>query len=70
MNIPSTIALKMTQKANEAVAKATKHIADRFIAVGTSPILSEEFMAEFDRCIGELDMVGIQIFSNTGSLFK
>jgi predicted TIM-barrel fold metal-dependent hydrolase len=64
MNIPSTIALKMTRKANDAVAKAAKQFPDRFIGVGTLPILSEEFMPEFDRCIDELDMVGIQIFSN------
>jgi aminocarboxymuconate-semialdehyde decarboxylase len=64
MNIPSTIGLKMTRIANDAVAKAAKQFPDRFIAVGTLPILSEAFMPEFDRCVDELDMVGIQIFSN------
>lgn len=64
MNIPSNIALKMTRKANDGVAKAAKQFPDRFIGVGTMPFLSEEFMPEFDRCIDELDMAGIQIFSN------
>lgn len=64
MNIPSNIVLKMTRKANDAVAKAAKQFPDRFIVVGTLPIPSEEFMPEFDRCIDELDMAGIQIFSN------
>jgi predicted TIM-barrel fold metal-dependent hydrolase len=33
MNIPSTIALKMTRKANDAVGKAAKQFPDRFIGV-------------------------------------
>ena len=64
MNTPSDIALKMTRIANDAVAKAAKQFRDRFIGVGTLPILTKEFMPEFDRCIDELDMAGIQIFSN------
>ena len=64
MNVPPNIALKMTRIANDTVAKAAKKFPDRFIGVGTLPTLTKEFMPEFDRCINELDMVGIQIFSN------
>lgn len=66
MNLSLNIALKMTCIANDAVAKVTKQFPDRFIAVGTLPLLSEEFLLEFDRCIEELGMSGIQIFSNIG----
>jgi aminocarboxymuconate-semialdehyde decarboxylase len=64
INMPKDIALKMTRAANDAIARATKQFPDRFIAVGTLPMLSEEFSLEFDRCIEELGMAGIQIFTN------
>jgi predicted TIM-barrel fold metal-dependent hydrolase len=64
INMPKDIALKITRAANDALAKATKQFPDRFIAVGTLPMLSEEFSFEFDRCIDELAMAGIQIFTN------
>jgi predicted TIM-barrel fold metal-dependent hydrolase len=66
INMPQNIALKMTRWANDIMAKTTKQFPDRFIATGTLPILSEEFMPEFDRCIGDLGMAGIQIFANIG----
>ena len=64
MNTPSDIALKMTRIGNDAVAKAANQFRDRFIGVGTLPILTKEFMPEFDRCMDELGLAGIQIFSN------
>ena len=64
INMPKDIALKMTRSANDALTKATKQFPDRFIAVGTLPMLSNEFSSEFDRCIEELVMAGIQIFTN------
>jgi aminocarboxymuconate-semialdehyde decarboxylase len=66
INMPKEIALKMTRSANDALAKATKKFPDRLIGVGTLPVLSEEFMSEFDRCVEELAMAGIQIFTNIG----
>lgn len=66
INMPTEIALKMTRLANDAVAKVAAEYPDRFIAVGTLPILTEEFMPEFDRCLGDLGVAGIQIFSNIG----
>ncbi len=64
INMPKDIALKMTRTANDALARVAKQFPDRFIPVGTLPILNEKFMPEFDRCIKELGMVGIQIFTN------
>jgi len=69
LNMPLDLALKMTRVANDSLAKATKQFPDRFISVGTLPILSEEFMPEFDRCVEELGMAGIQIFSNIGGKY-
>lgn len=60
------IALKMTRVANETLCEITQKYSDRFIPVGTLPIPSEEFMSEFDRCMEDLHMAGIQIFSNVG----
>lgn len=69
INMPKEIASKMTRIANDALAKVQKNFPDRFISVGTLPMLSEEFEVEFDRCIGELGLAGIQIFSNMGGKF-
>jgi aminocarboxymuconate-semialdehyde decarboxylase len=69
INMPKEIALKMTSIANDALAKAQKEFPDRFISVGALPMLGEEFMPEFDRCLGDLGLAGIQIFSNIGGRF-
>ena len=64
IGMPPDIALKVTRVANDAIASAALSFPDRFIPVGTLPILSQDFMPEFDRCLGDLGMRGIQIFSN------
>jgi predicted TIM-barrel fold metal-dependent hydrolase len=64
INLPRNMVLKATRLANDALAKIARQFPDRFISVGTIPILSEEFMPEFDRCVGDLQMGGIQILSN------
>ena len=69
INMPKEIALKMTRIANDALAKAQKEFPDRFISVGALPMLDEAFMPEFDRCLGDLGLAGIQIFSNIGGRF-
>jgi len=57
------LALDITRLANDEIRRlADEH--EEFIPVATLPKVSEEFMAEFDRCVGELDMAGVQIFSN------
>jgi len=59
-------ALELTRLANDEVARIAAEHPDRFIAVGTVPTVSDEFIAEFDRCIEDLGMAGIQMFSNVG----
>ena len=59
---------RMTRLCNDAVALDAKKFPDRFLAVGTLLYPTEEYLPEFDRCIEELGMVGIQIFSNIGGL--
>lgn len=55
---------ELTAFANDELRSFVDRHPDRFIAVGTVPMVGEEFLAEFDRCIDDLDMAGIQIFSN------
>ncbi|MFC7216091.1 amidohydrolase family protein [Saliphagus sp. GCM10025334] len=58
-------ALEMTQVANDAVREYSDQAADRFIAVGTLPRLDDEYLDEAKRIVEDLDMAGIQVFSNT-----
>lgn len=61
--LDSEEAFSLTRVANDAVADyADGH--DRLIPVGTLPYLSGAYLDEFDRCLDDLGMVGIQIFSN------
>ena len=64
MGMSAEVALKMTRLANDAVAEVAKKYPDRFIPTGTLPVPSEEYLPEFDRCMNELGMAGIQIVSN------
>ncbi len=64
INMPPDIALGMARVANDALASLAKSFPDRFIPVGTLPIPDERSMPEFDRCLQDLGMAGIQIFSN------
>ena len=64
MNMPSEVVPDMTRLANDAVFHAAQQFPDRFIPIGTLPVPSEKFMTEFDRCIEELGMPGIEVFSN------
>ena len=58
------LALEITRLANDEVRRLADEYPDSFIPVGTIPTVSDAFLGEFDRCIGELDMAGVQIFSN------
>src|SRR3972149_10659721 len=49
INMPPDVTLRMTRVANDTLASLAKSFPDRFIPVGTLPILTEEFMPEFDR---------------------
>ena len=55
---------KMTRLGNDTVAQVARQYPDRFIAVGTLPVPTQEYLPEFDRCLNELGMVGIQILTN------
>ncbi len=57
---------RMTRVGNDTVAAVAKQFPDRFIAVGTLPVPSEEYLPEFDRCVDGLGMAGIQILTNVG----
>ena len=57
-------ALEMTRLANNEVSKMAERHPDRLIPVATLPFLDGEFLDEFERCIDELGMAGVQIFSN------
>jgi aminocarboxymuconate-semialdehyde decarboxylase len=56
-------ALELVQLANDEVARiGNEH--DRLIPVGTLPFVTNTYLAEYDRCVEDLDMAGVQIFSN------
>jgi len=57
-------ALPLVQLANDEVARLADEHPDRFIPVGTLPFATDEYLAEFDRCVEDLDMAGVQIFTN------
>jgi aminocarboxymuconate-semialdehyde decarboxylase len=64
IGIPRAAVPAMTRVANDAVAAVAKQYPDRFIATGTLPYPTEEYLPEFDRCVNELAVGGIQIFTN------
>lgn len=55
--------LPLTELANDGVREICDEY-DRFIPVATLPFLTGEYLEELDRCIEQLDMAGVQIFSN------
>lgn len=57
-------AVEITRIANDAVREFVDERPDRLIAIGTLPLMGEEFVAEFERCVDDLGMAGVQIFSN------
>ncbi|MFH1491578.1 MAG: amidohydrolase family protein [Pseudomonadota bacterium] len=64
LGLPKEIVPAMTRSANDALAASARQFPDRFIPVGSLPLPSEEFSAEFDRCVEDLGMAGIQVFAN------
>jgi predicted TIM-barrel fold metal-dependent hydrolase len=64
IGIPAAAVAKLTRLANDTVAALAKRFPDRFIAVGTLLVPTEEHLPELDRCMNELGMAGIQIFTN------
>ncbi len=63
-NITGEEAVRFTKLANDEIRRLADEHPDRIIPVGTIPRVSNELIDEFDRCIEDLDMAGVQIFSN------
>lgn len=57
-------ALPLTRHANNEIKEIANKYPNRFSAVATLPYLSGEYIDEFVRCIDELGLAGVQIFSN------
>lgn len=57
-------ASKATNLANDAVNKVANDHPERFIPVATLPLLDGDFIDELERCVNDLGMAGVQIFSN------
>lgn len=68
IGIPTEAIPELTRLANNTVAEAAKRFPDRFIAVGTLLIPTEEYLPELDRCTNELGMAGIQIVTNVDGI--
>ena len=62
---PST-RLELTRLANDSMREYADTNPDRFIPVGTIPSFDAEYAAEAERCMTDLDMAGVQLFSNVG----
>ncbi len=54
----------LVELANDEIRRLADEHPDHFIPVGTIPFGDDAYRDEFDRCIDELDMAGVQIFSN------
>ncbi|PKN63243.1 MAG: hypothetical protein CVU57_20265 [Deltaproteobacteria bacterium HGW-Deltaproteobacteria-15] len=66
IGIPSASVEGMMRLGNDTVAALAKQFPDRLIGTGTIPVPTEEYLSEFDRCINDLGMAGIQILTNIG----
>lgn len=57
-------ALPLTRLANDLIREMADEHPDRFVPTATIPFATEKYVAEFERCLEDLDMHGVQIFSN------
>lgn len=57
-------AIELTRVANDEVYQIAAEHPDHFIPVATLPSLDGPFLDELDRCLDDLTMAGVQIFSN------
>jgi len=64
LGVPRDVLPGLMRLANDSIVEAANEHPDRFIPVAHIPIPTEEYLAEFDRCINELGMAGIHIVSN------
>ncbi|RQH02364.1 amidohydrolase family protein [Natrarchaeobius oligotrophus] len=57
-------ALPLTRLANDLVREIADEHPDRFVPTATIPFTTDAYVEELERCLGDLDMRGVQIFSN------
>jgi aminocarboxymuconate-semialdehyde decarboxylase len=57
-------ARSLVARANDAVAGYAAEHPDRFVPVATVPFPTEASLEELDRCLDDLGMAGVQLFSN------
>jgi aminocarboxymuconate-semialdehyde decarboxylase len=63
-NVDPADGIEATRLANDEVRRYADTDPDRFVPVGTVPFLTGEYIDEFERCVNDLDLAGIQIFTN------
>lgn len=56
--------VEMVRLANDGVREIADDHPDRFIPVATLPVVNDDLIDEFDRCIDDLGMAGVQLYSN------
>lgn len=57
-------ALPLVELANDEIRRLADEHPDQLIPVGTIPFATERYRDEYRRCIDDLGMKGVQIFSN------
>lgn len=62
--IDRDVAPEAVRLANDTVRDVADEYPDRLIPAGTIPLLHEEYVDELERCVEDLGMPGVQIFSN------
>jgi len=62
-------AIDATRFANDEIRRYADEYPDWFVPVGTIPYLTGPYLDELERCIDDLDMPGVQIFSNVDGKF-
>lgn len=58
------VARGLAETANDGVAAIADDHPDRFLPVATVPHPTADAVSELERCVDELDVVGVQLFSN------
>ena len=62
--IPADEARPLVEFANDELRRLADEHPETFIPVGTIPYPDDAYRDEFDRCLADLDMAGVQIFTN------
>lgn len=54
----------LVKAANDEMRAVADAYPDRYIPVGTLPVIHDGLVDEFDRCINDLEMAGVQLYTN------